>query len=142
VRALLDVSVLLSLFDPLHSYHSAARNWWDLHQHSGWATCPLTQNGFVRIISKPGYQRPIGLQTALSLLFDQLRDTDHEFWPDDISITDAQLFDHGRILGPNQITDVYLLGLAVKHGGRLVTFDRGLPLAAVRGAETRHLVML
>jgi predicted nucleic acid-binding protein len=68
--------------------------------------------------------------------------SDHESWPDDISITDDTLFDRSFILGPNQITDVYLLGLAVKHGGRLVTFDRGLPLKAVRGAEARHLVRL
>ena len=64
----------------------------------------------------------------------RLKQTDHEFWPDDISITDETVFDHAFILGPNQITDVYLLGLAVKNGGRLVTFDRGLPLKAVRGA--------
>jgi len=76
------------------------------------------------------------------MLLDQIKGTDHEFWPDDISITDQALLDHGRILGPGQITDVHLLGLAVKHGGRLVTFDRGLPLRAVRGAEVRHLVVL
>jgi predicted nucleic acid-binding protein len=68
--------------------------------------------------------------------------SDHEFWSDDVSIADDRLFDQGYILGPNQITDVYLLGLAVKNGGRLVTFDRGLPLKAVRSAEARHLVVL
>ena len=68
--------------------------------------------------------------------------SDHEFWPDDVSIADDQRFDRSFILGPNQITDVYLLGLAVKNGGRLVTFDRALPLKAVRGAEPRHLVAL
>ena len=66
----------------------------------------------------------------------------HEFWSDSLSIADPAVFDHRRILGPDQITDVYLLGLAVKHGGRLVTFDRGIPIAAVRGAEARHLVVL
>ena len=76
------------------------------------------------------------------MLLDQIKGTDHEFWPDDTSITDQALLDHGRILGPGQITDVYLLALAVKHGGRLVTFDRGLPLKAVRGAERRHMVVL
>ena len=79
---------------------------------------------------------------ALGVLREQIAGLDHEFWPDDITITDDQLFDHGFILGPNQITDVYLLGLAVKNGGRLVTFDRGLPLKAVRGAEPKHLVVL
>jgi uncharacterized protein len=142
VRALLDVNVLLPLFDIAHVHHTAARNWWARHKAGGWASCALTQNGFVRIISKPGYPRPIVLQTALSMLAKQLEEAGHEFWPDDISITDGSLFDHAFILGPNQITDVYLLGLAVKHGGRLVTFDRGLPLKAVRGAEARHLAVL
>jgi predicted nucleic acid-binding protein len=109
---------------------------------TGWASCPLTQNGFVRVISKPGYERPIVLQTALSALAAQVGQAEHEFWSDDISITDEALFDHAFILGPNQIIGVYLLGLALKNGGRLVTFDRGLPLKAVRGAEVRHLIVL
>jgi predicted nucleic acid-binding protein len=66
----------------------------------------------------------------------------HAFWPDDISITDTELFDHSRILGPNQITDVYLLALAVRNGGRLVTFDAGVPTAAVKGATKAHVVAL
>jgi uncharacterized protein len=142
VRALLDVNVLLSLFDVLHVHHSRAHAWWMTSKSTGWASCPLTQNGFVRVILKPGYERPIVLQTALSALAAQVGQAEHEFWSDDISITDEALFDHAFILGPNQITDVYLLGLAVKNGGRLVTFDRGLPLKAVRGAEVRHLIVL
>ena len=67
---------------------------------------------------------------------------DHEFWPDDISLADPDLFDHGRILGSKQITDVYLLGLAVKHGGRLVTFDRSIPTGAVQRAARHHVVTL
>lgn len=142
MRALLDVNVLLAIFDIGHIHHDRARAWWKVHQSEGWASCPLTQNGFARIISKPGYDRPVPLQTALSGLATQLAQSGHEFWPDDISITEENLFDHTYILGPNQITDVYLLALAVRNGGRLVTFDRGLPLKAVRGAEARHLVVL
>jgi predicted nucleic acid-binding protein len=67
---------------------------------------------------------------------------DHEFWPDDISIADDRVFDRSCILGPNQITDAYLLGLAVKNGGRLVTFDRGIPLKAVRPAQRQNLIVL
>ncbi len=93
-------------------------------------------------MSKPGYEKPVPLLIAIAALADQVSQTDHEFWPDDISITDDALFDKGFILGPGRITDVYLLALAVKHGGRLVTFDRGLPLKAARGAEPRHLVVL
>jgi uncharacterized protein len=142
VRALFDVNMLLALFDPGHIHHGQAQSWFKAHHADGWATCPLTQNGFVRIISKPGYQRSIALMTAISLLGAQLSLPGHEYWPDDISITDGQLFDRRYILGPNQITDVYLLALAVKNGGRLVTFDRGLPLKAVRAAEACHLVVL
>src|SRR5262245_4633150 len=99
-----------------------------MHQSLGWASCPLTQNGFARIVSKPGYDRPVPLQTALAALTAQLAQSEHEFWQDDISITDGRFFDRSHILGPNQITDVYLLALAVKNAGRFVTFDRGLPL--------------
>jgi hypothetical protein len=142
MRALLDVSVLLPLFDTGHIQHQRAKAWCAENAEAGWASCPLTQNGFVRIACQPGYPRPSRLVDALAVLGSQLAEPDHAFWPDDISIADASLFDHAFILGPNQITDVYLLGLAVKNGGRLVTFDRGLPLRAVRSAEGRHLVVL
>ena len=82
------------------------------------------------------------LAQALKVLDLAFRQGDHAFWPDDISIADPAVFDHARILGPRQLTDVYLLALAVKNGGRLVTFDRGIPLAAVRGATPEHLVAL
>jgi toxin-antitoxin system PIN domain toxin len=141
MRALLDVSMLLALFDPHHIHHKRAGEWWESFE-GGWASCPLTQNGFVRVSSKPGYTHPIGIADAWRALRKQIELSDHEFWPDSISITDPDIFDHSRLLGPNQITDVYLLALAVKHGGRLVTFDRGIPLAAARGAEARHLAVV
>ena len=112
------------------------------HADQGWASCPLTQNGFLRIITQSRYQNPVPLPAAMGALIAQVNLHSHEFWPDSISITDPEIFDRTRILGPGQITDVYLLALAVKHDGRLVTFDRGIPLSAVRGAEARHLVVL
>lgn len=142
MRALFDVNVVLAIFDGSHPFHEQARAWWHDNQADGWATCPLTQNGFVRIMSQPRYLQGRSPVEAIAALRTGLDQPDHEFWPDDISITDASLFDHAFILGPNQITDVYLLGLAVKYDSRLVTFDRGLPLKAVRGAEARHLVVL
>jgi uncharacterized protein len=142
MRALFDVNALLALIDKEHSFHPRARVWWSANHEAGWATCPVTQNGFARIMSQPHYTNPAPTMDAIRLLALGLEKADHEFWPDDISITDDRVFDHSYILGPNQITDVYLLGLAVKHGGRLVTFDRGLPIKAVRGSEARHLVVL
>jgi uncharacterized protein len=142
VRALFDVNALLAIFDESHPFHPPARAWWHGNQEGGWATCPLTQNGFVRIMSQPRYLQGRSTNEAVAALRTGLDQPDHEFWPDNISITEDALFDWSFILGPNQITDVYLLGLAVANGGRLVTFDRGLPLKAVRGAEAQHLVVL
>jgi toxin-antitoxin system PIN domain toxin len=142
MRALLDVNTLLALFDRAHVHHARALHWWSANQETGWASCPLTQNGFVRSATQKRYARPARMSDAMRVLAGQIGMPGHEFWPDNISIADAGVFDHSHILGPNQITDVYLLGLATKHGGRLVTFDRGLSLKAVRGAEARHLVVL
>lgn len=142
MRALFDVSALLAVFDKDHVFHATARAWWTVNPSDGWATCPLTQNGFIRIMSQPSYLQKRSAIEAVEALRIGVQQPDHEFWSDDISITDAALFDYDYILGPNQITDVYLLGLAAKKGGRFVTFDRGLSLKAVRGAQPRHLVEL
>ena len=142
MSALLDLNVLLSLFDPAHVHHAKAFAWWNDRRSEGWASCPLTQNGFVRVISGPGYERPRALAEALALLRAQLDEPGHEFWPDDISLADSHLFDHARLHGPGQITDAYLLALAVKNGGRLVTLDKSIALTAVRGARAEHLVAL
>ena len=142
MRALLDVNVLLALMDSGHVHHGPALAWWRNERDKGWASCPLTQNGFVRIVCQGKYpERPTAAQ-AIEQLRLQLAEPGHEFWPDDVSITETALFDRSRILGPKQISDVYLLALAVKNGGRFVTFDRSIPLRAVRGAEPRHLVVI
>ncbi len=142
MRALLDVNVLLGLMDRDHIHHKAALEWWRSEREHGWASCPLTQNGFVRISCQGDYPgRPTAAKAIEQLRF-QITESDHEFWPDDISLASPEVFNHGRILGPKQITDIYLLALAVKHGGRLVTFDRAIPISAVRGAEPKHVVGL
>ncbi len=142
MRALFDVNALLALVDKEHDFQPTARAWWTANKESGWATCPITQNGFARIMSQPHYSNPAVTMDAIQLLAMGLDEADHVFWPDDISIADDQLFDRSHILGPNQITDIYLLGLAVKNGGRLVTFDRSVAVGAVRFAAPRHLVVL
>ena len=142
MRALFDVNMLVALSDPEHIHHSRAFEWWSDHQDEGWASCPLTQNGFVRVISGSSYGRARSFADAMAQLGGQVALPSHAFWPDDVSLADAAVFDHRRLLGPNQITDVYLLALAVKNGGRLVTLDQGITLRAVHRAEPRHLVML
>ena len=78
----------------------------------------------------------------MAVLRGQIAQPGHVFWPDVISIADPQAFHHDRLLGTKQITDAYLLALAVTNGGRLATMDRGVPLRAVHGAEARHLAVI
>lgn len=142
MRALFDVNFLIAIVDAGHEHHGKAHEWWAPNRPAGWATCPLTENGMVRIMSQSGYKTPISTTFAIDLLSEQVGKTDHVYWPDDLSLRDNVWFNPDRILGPNQITDAYLLALAVKNGGRLVTFDQAIPLAAVRGAKTEHVVTL
>jgi toxin-antitoxin system PIN domain toxin len=143
VRALFDVNMLVALVQPDHVFHGRAHAWWDAaNQKNGWASCPLTQNGFIRIVSQASYERPLPSSRAIEILAEYTETTDHAFWADDISLLDATLFDRKRVLGPKQLTDIYLLALAVRRGGRLVTFDQAIPISAVRGADQRHVVAL
>ena len=142
MRALLDLNALIAFLDAEHLHKPRIHQWWLQNRTYGWATCPLTQNGFVRVISQPNYSSPISIGRAFDHLRRNTETNDHVFWPDDISLLDEQLIDRFRILGPKQLTDTYLLALAVKHGGRLVTFDRAIPIAAVLGAKADHVVVL
>lgn len=141
--ALLDVNVLVALFDPDHVHHEAAHRWFADHRALGWATCPLTENGLLRVLTHPAYS-PAAMPPALML--DRLRafcdSGGHAFWPDDVSFRDADLLDAGAPPGHRQLTDVYLLGLAVRHDGCLVTFDRTIPLGKIRGAKAASLVLV
>lgn len=142
MRALLDVNVLIALFDADHISHSAAVGWFAANAADGWASCPITQNGCVRIMSHPGYPGALAVGDIVGKLRRASREPVHEFWADDVSIVDDQLVDTTRIHGPRPVTDVYLLALAVRHGGVLVTFDRSIAVDAVRGATAASLVVL
>lgn len=142
MRALLDVNVLLALFDEDHVNHRLARDWLVDRAETGWASCPITENGFIRIISQPSYPNAVGAVEAIAMLAAARLPQTHAFWPADVSLVDASTVDPSRVLGPKQVTDLYLLALAVAHGGRFVTFDDRVPLAAVPAAERRHLVVL
>lgn len=140
--ALFDVSFLIALIDPAHKFHRTAKAWTLENYASGWASCPLTQNGCTRIISQPGYPQPAPLQVAIQTLQTLCQSASHQFWPDDLSLLDATSFDHSKIHGHRQLTDLYLLALAVRHQGCFVTFDGAIPLSAVKGAKKQHLVVL
>ena len=142
MRALLDVNVLIALHDRDHVHHPRAAQWFTEHAAMGWATCPLTQNGCLRIMSQPGYPNAQALAVLVGMLQRSTQAPEHTFWPDDTSALDADAFEHRHMHSARQLTDLYLLSLAVRHSGRLVTFDQRIPLSAVRGAEVRHLVVL
>lgn len=140
---LLDVNVLIALFDEMHVHHEAAHRWFGSNRHLGWATCPLTENGFVRIISNPTYPgRGTSLADAISRLEKFRGSGSHVFWPDSVSLRDGSTFRSQHITGHRQLTDIYLLGLAFQNGGRLGTFDRTIPLRSVVGAQSEHLAVV
>jgi toxin-antitoxin system PIN domain toxin len=142
MRSLLDVNVLIALFDPDHTLHGPATHWFDANAREGWASCPLTQNGFIRVASQPTYPNPLPVDVVAQRLREAASHGHHEFWADEVSLLDKRAVDTTRIHGPRQLTDVYLLSLAVARGGRLVTFDRSLPLEAVVKAQRKHLVVI
>src|SRR5271168_4085052 len=124
MRALLDVNVLIALLDPDHAFHERSHRWWGANANSGWASCPLTENGVVRIMSNPAYSK--AAQFSPGQLLQHLEQfasrSDHKFWPDDVSLRDKTVFAENRLHSCRLITDIYLLALAVKRQGRLTTF--------------------
>ena len=139
---LLDVNVLIALVDPAHVQHDAAHDWFALRGHKSWATCPLTENGVLRIVGHVRYPNSPGTPAAVAPLMATLRTLPgHVFWPDDISLLDAKHIDATRLLSATQVTDSYLLALASAHGGQLASFDRRLVTDAVPGGRRcLHLI--
>lgn len=139
---LLDVNVLIALIDPAHVQHDAAHEWFAVHGKRAWATCPLTENGVLRIVGHPRYPNSPGTPAEVAQLMSGLRALPgHAFWADDVSLLDTGTIDASRLLTSGQVTDSYLLALACAHGGRLATFDRRLVTDAVRGgAQSLHLI--
>ncbi|WP_349258669.1 TA system VapC family ribonuclease toxin [Steroidobacter sp.] len=142
MRALFDVNVLIALLDTDHVGHAVATSWFATHLEHGWASCPITENGTARIMASTGYPNPLPVAAILQRLAMAKATEYYRFWPDDVSLTDAEVFSSGELLGPKQITDRYLLALAVRNNGRLVTFDQGIRPTAVVGATMEHLVQL
>lgn len=141
--ALLDVNVLLALFDPAHVHHDVAHDWFADHSPVHWATCPLTENGFLRTAGSVARgAAPLTIASLAGALRTFCASGRHEFWADEITLKDDDLFDADAVLGHQLVTDVYLLALAVKRGGMLATFDRRIPLTAVKGATRAHLAVL
>jgi uncharacterized protein len=142
MRALLDVNVLIALLDADHSLHARAVEWFASHARAGWASCPISQNGCVRIMSNASYPNALPVLAVMERLAEASASSYHQFWPDDISMLEKRRFEASRIHGPRQLTDIYLLALAVRHGGRFVTFDHSVAVEAVTSAKSKDLVAL
>jgi hypothetical protein len=142
MRALLDVNVLIALLDGSHIHHKQVTDWLVSNIDQGWASCPITQNGCIRILSQPGYPNSVAAKQVADRLAEATRHPSHHFWPDAISLLNTDFLNWGWVLSSRQVTDVYLLALAVQQGGRFVTLDRGIAINAVVGANAGHLLVV
>ena len=141
---LLDTNVLIALLWPAHQSHALVQRWFAHNARRGWATCPLTQTGFVRIVSNPSFSRDaVEPEQALLVLKHNLQHPSHRFWPAAIDCADALAPCRGRLVGHRQVTDAYLLGLAIHSKGRLVTLDRGFAsLLSAQSPERSRIELL
>lgn len=132
---LLDANVLIALGDAGHAHEAAALQFFQCEAvPGGWATCPMTENAFLRILSHPNYPRTLGSPTeARRVLSRLLGSPGHQFWPDNVSLMDTRLCP--SLTGSQPLTDQFLLALAVKHGGRFATFDTRINASLVPGGH-------
>lgn len=139
---LLDVNVLIALIDPGHVAHNNAHAWFETTGEREWATCPLTENGVIRIVGSPKYPNSPGSPADVAEIVRKMRGLPaHQFWPDDLSLVGSEHVDATKIMTSGQVTDIYLLALAKAKGGQLATFDRRLSVAAVKGGKSAlHLI--
>jgi uncharacterized protein len=142
MRALLDVNVLIALLDSDHALHERAREWFGRNASRGWASCPMTQNGDVRVMAHPGYPNALPAPPVMERLREATRNPHYEFSADEVSLLDPRVADASRIHAARQLTDFYLLALAVRRNGWFVTFDASVFTSAIKGAEKRHVVAL
>lgn len=142
MHSLLDVNVPVALLDRNHEKRQDTANWFNSNYADGWLSCPLPQNGCIRILSQPRYPNRLDISEAIRRLQSTISDEHHSFIPDDVSLFDQALIDLSTLSGFRQLTDVYLLALAVAHDARLVTLDTRIPLHAVHGATEEHLVVI
>jgi len=127
VVALLDVNALIALFWSSHNFHPRMQGWFAANSGSGWATCAFTEAGFVRVVSNPMFSpRAVSPVEAIELLEGAVQHAGHRFWEDEVSVADATRSIRAHLIGHQQVTDAYLLGLAIHKEGKLVTFDRSI----------------
>lgn len=120
-----DVNVLVARQDVEHEHHKRVARWWHRQAADGWATCPLTENGFVRILGHPSYPGWPGTPQRAAAALRQLMAAipGHRFLSDEISLVDLSVLPSLEGVGPRALTDLYLLALAVHHGAVFATLD-------------------
>lgn len=143
MRHLLDVNVWVALLDEAHVFHRQAVAFVERRKLQI-ATCALVENGVIRVLNLPAYSKlgPVGFEAVALKLAEICGGLDHEFWPDDVSLRTPGVVNWPRVLGHQQIADVYLLALAVARGGCLVTLDHGVAQSTVAGATAKNLLLL
>lgn len=137
-----DVNVLIALFDTAHQHHALANKAFLEHGTDGWVTCPVVENGFIRIVSNPSYLNAISVFDATSLLQLAIANTVHHRLEHSISLLDPSRFQPSKLVSHRQITDLYLVGMAILYDVKLITFDRNIPTHAAIGFESRHMLVL
>lgn len=142
MRALLDVNLLIALLDEAHIHHRLAMQWAENNIQHGWASCPITQNGCIRIMSQPNYPGAITAGLVAERLAESAENTDHQFWPDEVSLLEKNALNWNRVLGHRQVTDAYLLALAVKNNGRLATLDQRISPEVAPNATAENLIVI
>ena len=141
-RALLDINVLIALLDQSHLLHRPATRWLEGQVEQGWATCPITENGVVRIMAQPAYSNAQPAAQVAQRLQEACSHSSHAFWAAPISLLQEGLIRWDQLLGPRQITDAYLLALAASQGGCFASFDQRISLAMVPAASADHLCLI
>ena len=134
---LLDLNILTALLWPAHEHHEAAHRWFGARRNRRWATCAITELGLIRLVTNPSFSRDaLSSADALLLLSSNLAHENHEFWIEDLSVSNALEAIPRKLQGHKQVTDAYLLALAKRHHGTLATFDRGIESLAVGWASS------
>ena len=142
MRCLLDTSILIALLDASHIHHRLTAQWLQTYGGAGWASCPITLNGCIRILSQPSYPNRLPIQQVVAGLRHAMQHPLHEFWADDVNTVTTNVIDWSYTVRPAQLTDVYLLALAVAHKACFVTLDQGIAPACVPTARADQLVVL
>jgi len=139
---LLDVNMLVALLWGSHEDHERVRTWFVGSSKVGWATCPFTQAGCVRILSNPAFSKNApSLQQALELLSVNLNHPSHVFWPDDLTLIEAVRPMERLLVGHKQVTDAYLLGLAIRRKAKLITLDRSISALLAKEKQASLLTL-